>query len=200
MEILASSDPALRRWAVRLLADQPIDDETVIRSLVRLAEEESDGFVLMYLASALQRLPLDQRWALAGQIAETPLAAEDGRLQRMIWYGIEPAVASEPQQAGDWLQLALPPDLMRWTARRLAVLQVEDPNALAPAIGTTLGKLNAVQSDAVLDGLATGLKGASQLSPPAEWQAWTETLPENSDSRITIGVGRIGVSVWRRSW
>ena len=57
-------DPSehVRTWAVQLLVDHGAPSAGAIAALERLAEREDSGPVLTFLASALGRLPLDQRW------------------------------------------------------------------------------------------------------------------------------------------
>ena len=63
------------------------------------APGERSGLVLLYLASALQKLALADRWAIAEALAARSEFADDPALPLMIWYGIEPAVPEDPARA-----------------------------------------------------------------------------------------------------
>jgi putative membrane-bound dehydrogenase-like protein len=186
--LVGDPSPVLRRWAVRLLGDQAVTSPQVITALETCVAGEEDGLVLTYLASTLQRLPASERWGLAQSLASTSLAHKDQRLQMLIWYGIEPSVASEPAQVGPWLTSNLPPYLIEWTIRRLAVLQSDQPAALDQAVAATGGKLNPDQQVAFLQGLSQGFKGARNLEPPMGWNNWTQTLahPQPANSRLAL--------------
>jgi len=55
--------------------------------------------VRLYLASALQRMPLDARWPIATELAQHADDNKDHNLPLMLWYGIEPAVAADRKKA-----------------------------------------------------------------------------------------------------
>ena len=59
-------------------------------------QSDPSPVVRLYLASALQRLPSSERWAIAERSAEHATDAKDANLPLMYWYGIEPLVASRP--------------------------------------------------------------------------------------------------------
>ena len=188
VELLGDPSPSLRRWAIRLLSDQAITNPQVISALESCVAAENDGLVLTYLASSLQRLSTSERWELAQSLARTSLAQTDQRLQMLIWYGIEPSVASETDRVGPWLNSDLPPVLVEWTVRRLAVLQSDQPTALDHAVAATGGELNEDQQIAFLQGLTQGFKGARNLEPPAGWSDWTQVLtkPLPANSRLAL--------------
>ncbi len=109
----------IRAWAIRLLCEDNAPSQAVRSEFARLAKDDPSACVRLSLASALQRMPLDQRWAIAGPLAAHSEDAADPSLPLMIWYGIEPAVGKDPQ-AG--LQLALECKLAkvrRFIARRV---------------------------------------------------------------------------------
>lgn len=185
---LSSESPVLRRWAVRLLADQTISDPAVVEAFELLAAREQEGLVVTYLASALQRIPPHQRWSLARILATSKLARENPRLPMLIWYGIEPSVAAEPENAGGWLGADLPLSLVEWTVRRLALLQSENPEALTSAMQVTRGKLSGERQVAFLRGLSQGFQGARQIKTPVHWDVWKATLvnAEAADTRLVL--------------
>ena len=55
--------------------------------------------VRLYLASALQRLPLEQRWSIAEGLLSHSSDASDANLPLMIWYGVEPLVVVDTGRA-----------------------------------------------------------------------------------------------------
>ena len=75
-EFLTSSEPYVRAWAIQLvLEDRSISSE-LLTTLETLSSKDPSPIVRLYLASALQRLPIQSRW----QLAEGLLShAEDAR-------------------------------------------------------------------------------------------------------------------------
>jgi hypothetical protein len=72
------------------------------------------------LASSLQRLPVDRRWAIAEALASHAEDANDLHIPLMIWYGIEPAVALNKDKALKLATTTKIPLLRQYIARRLA--------------------------------------------------------------------------------
>jgi hypothetical protein len=85
----------------------------------RLAKEDKSPVVQLYLASATQRLPLDQRLP----ILEPLLAradASDQNLPLMLWYALEPVVGANGAAAASLLPKVQIPQLQEYIARRMA--------------------------------------------------------------------------------
>ena len=72
------------------------------------------------LASALQRMPVADRWPIAVPLAEHAEDAEDHNLPLMLWYGIEPAVAADKAQALQLVTSCKIPSVRRNITRRVA--------------------------------------------------------------------------------
>ena len=130
---LDSPDEHLRAWAVRLLVDDGAVRDDVVTRLARLAQRESSWLVCMELASALRRLPNDKGWPIAGSPAVQRAAIASPNLARMIWYGIEPAVALDPQRALALANTDVAPRIRRFIARRLG-----DEIERSPRVGPSL--------------------------------------------------------------
>src|SRR5262249_38346848 len=90
---LGHRDEHVRVWAIRLLVDAGAPSEPALRAFRDKATSDPSGLVLLYLASALQRLPLAERWPIAEALAGRQEFAGDAMLPLMVWYGLEPAVA-----------------------------------------------------------------------------------------------------------
>jgi putative membrane-bound dehydrogenase-like protein len=103
VEQLHHENEYIRRWSVQLLvedttADTPAAKE-VVEKFTALAKDDPSPLVRLALASAMQRLPLEQRWSIATNLVSHEADNDDHNLPLMIWYGIEPAVASDKAQA-----------------------------------------------------------------------------------------------------
>jgi hypothetical protein len=106
-------------------ADRPDDD--VLRRLPAQARWDPSPVVRLYLASAMQRLPVARRWELAGELAANPDNAADANLPHMIWYGIEPAIPADRDRALALLLKAKVPLVREYIARRMASAPKRQP-------------------------------------------------------------------------
>jgi hypothetical protein len=122
-EFLALFDHAnehIRAWAVRLLSDRNAPSNAAMKRMVDLAKAEDSSLVRLYLAAALQRIPIASRWPLGRALAAHAENANDPQLPLMIWYGIEPAVANSRTVALALLKDCRIPLVRQFIARRLA--------------------------------------------------------------------------------
>lgn len=158
----------VRAWAIRLLIDRHGEvPRTVCDRLAYHAEFEKSGVVRLYLASALNRLPLDRRFEVAIDLVHYAEDAEDRQQPLMIWYGIEPAVPAYPKQAVNLAVSSQLPQVRRLIARRLTA-GLADARMSAPLIRALRDSPVAVQVD-LLKGMSESLKGVRRTDPPAGW-------------------------------
>jgi putative membrane-bound dehydrogenase-like protein len=159
-------DERLRTWSVRLAAGRLEES----RHLEEDASRETSPRVLLYLASALQRLPVEQRWGLAKSLAAKKEIEADRTLALMVWYGIEPAVATDPPRAFELFEVSRSSLLRRFIARRWT----EELERDAAPIDRLLSQ-SADPTD-VLAGMAEGMKGWSRAKAPSQWAPALERL------------------------
>ena len=95
----ADKDAYVRGWCVQLCAGAGIGGRGVAAPPAGAGQVGPVAGRAPYLASALQRLPVARRWELAEALASNGDNAADQNLPHMIWYGIEPAVPTDPQRA-----------------------------------------------------------------------------------------------------
>ncbi len=121
-KLLSDDDPFVQGWAIQLsLEDQHVSPD-FLNQLVSLAKSEASPVVRLFLASALQRLPLDGRWNLAGALLGHAEDADDANLPLMVWYGIEPLVAKDKTRALKLIVQSKLPLVRQHLARRAAAL------------------------------------------------------------------------------
>jgi hypothetical protein len=118
--LLDHPQETVRAWAVRLLVEERRASEGVAAKLAEMARRDDSAAVRLALASALQRLPAAQRWPVAEALAGRGEDAGDANLPLMIWYGIEPLVAGDPDRAAGLLTKARIPLVRQYIARRIA--------------------------------------------------------------------------------
>ena len=171
----------VRTWAVRLLVDRGPPSGETVEAFGRLADREESGLVLTYLASSLQRMPIAQRWPIAGTIASKTVFADDPVLPMMLWYGIEPGVPEDPDRASSIAGAGRFGPLSRFIARRLTVGLADRPEAVSPIV-ELLGSVDdpALRRDLLL-GMADALRGLRRAEPPPGWGRASESLAASED-------------------
>lgn len=96
-----------------------------MEGLIRLANEDKSPVVRLYLASALQRIPVDQRWDVLTALVQHAEDAGDHNLPLMYWYAAEPAVGVDPVKAIALLKKCKIPIVREFIARRLATTSLK---------------------------------------------------------------------------
>jgi hypothetical protein len=110
----------LRGWAVRLLAEDRKVPPATLEKFAKMAESDPSPYVRLYLASSLQRLPLDKRWPVVEALAAHADDAQDPNLPLMVWYAMEPLVPTNKPRAAALMAKVKIPVVREHIARRLA--------------------------------------------------------------------------------
>lgn len=198
----AHPDEHVRACAIRLATDRwPLDtimgrphpvastesrrDSQVFRELIRLAESDESGLVRLTLASTLQRLPLDDRPALAKPLAAQAKDAGDHNLPLMIWYGLIPLASSKnPKDLSTLAEFAAEcalPVTRQLISRRLAELIDDQPRVIELLLGKAME--HATIGD-VLVGLSQGVAGRHKLRAPSNWRLVQELATKSDDQPL----------------
>jgi putative membrane-bound dehydrogenase-like protein len=188
--LLDSPHEAIRGWVVRLLVeDRRISDKAATR-FAELARSDKSASVRLALASALQRIQRNQRWAIAEGLAGHAEDAADDNRPLMIWYGIEPLAPDNPDRAAKLLMKCRIPLVRQYIARRIAATA---DRVLAPLV-RVLAELGdaAVQLD-VLRGMHEALQGRRQVAAPEGWSAVYRKLAESRNAEVRAKVLQLSV-------
>lgn len=97
--LLVHKEEYLRAWAIQLLTEGKEVSEAVVKKFTEMAANDESAVVRLYLASALQRLPLSQRWGIVENLIQHGEDETDHNLALMYWYGLEPLVAKDKARA-----------------------------------------------------------------------------------------------------
>ena len=76
--------------------------------------------VRLGLASALQRLSLQDRWPIATALVSHETDSADQNLPLMLWYGIEPLIPADRVRAVQLMAACKIPQVRQFISRRLA--------------------------------------------------------------------------------
>ena len=133
--LLDHDDQHVRAWSIQMLCNESssnafqdasgaktaIVDKATLSRFASLAKSDPSPIVRLYLASAVQRLPFADRWAILKGLVSHAEDIEDNNLPRMYWFGLEPMVPGHSKEA---LQLVVGgkiPALQQFVARRMVI-------------------------------------------------------------------------------
>ncbi|HZU36123.1 MAG TPA: PVC-type heme-binding CxxCH protein, partial [Gemmataceae bacterium] len=176
LQALTSREEAIRGWAIQLALEKEQAWPALLHQLAEMAVHDPSPWVRLYLASALQRLPVQERWGIAEGLLQHAEDASDQNLPLMIWYGTEPLVGADIDRAVRLIQRARIPRVREFLARRVA-----DPGRLV-ALLTTVQEPD-VQAD-VLRGLHAAFEGYRHVPMPAAWQTVFNRLTRSANAEV----------------
>lgn len=191
--LLGDTEEHVRVWAIRLLGDQKQISPEVQTKLVELARKDASGLVRLYLASALQRLPLDQRWPLALALVQRGEDVDDPQQPLMLWYGIEAAVPSHPDRALEVLRVCKYPTVRRLLTRRLTEDLEERPAPVAQVVQVLLKTSDDQVRKDLLQGMHAALSGIRKAAAPKDWDKATAALQASKDDTVKQLTQEVGL-------
>ena len=168
----------LRAWAVQL--DLEDNAPTDLPKLERMAASDRSPVVRLYLASALQRIPLSNRFDLATRLVQHGDDDQDHNIPHMLWYGIEPLVPSDPERA---LQLALKsriPKIRDFIYRRAA----SDPNSRQVLLEQLSSEKDDLQRKIILKAVNDSIASLKDVPMPTIWPALYSQLAASEDAEV----------------
>ncbi|MCA8995347.1 MAG: c-type cytochrome, partial [Planctomycetaceae bacterium] len=182
----------IRGWAVTLLCeDLPVDEEFQAQ-LLRLAKSDPSPRVRLRIASALQRVATNDRWAIAAALLRHPEDAEDQNLPLMDWYAIEPLIDEDITRFVGLAADCQIPLVTRHIARRVA--EMPDPTA---GLAEIIKLLRATESEQLredlLSGLLTGFQGRRQIPQPDAWADLWTLLQKSPSERVRQDATRLAL-------
>ncbi len=211
---LKSDDAFVRAWAIQFASENsgPMNltgpfagatpaspsvskdgDASVAPAFAELAKSDHSPVVRLFLASALQRMPVNDRWTILENLVAHAEDATDHNLPLMYWYAAEPAVALDIDRGIALAKVSRIPLIRANIARRLCAVATADAqgnvekvkvaplNALARLVSETDDA--AFQAD-VLNGMAEGLRGWQRLASPHNWSAVYEKLSASQTADV----------------
>jgi putative membrane-bound dehydrogenase-like protein len=169
--LLSHRSEHVRRWSVRFLTDRLQQESSALPQVVfshfrNMAYHDSSPKVRLELACALQRVSNDHRMAIAEGLVSHAEDATDSYLPLMIWYGIEPAVATDTTAALKLAAASRLPLVRRHIARR--VIDIEAPPIVDVVDAASNNPDETIRLD-LLQGMLDALDGRGQQSAPDSW-------------------------------
>ena len=138
LELLKSDSEYVRSWAVYLTVAFRNASPEAVRQFAALAKTEPSALVRLYLASALQRVPVDQRWDTLTALFAHGEDAGDHNQPLMVWYAAEPVVPLDMPRALGLAAGSQLPRLFTFTVQRISAVGTEDAlRVLTDRLGRT---------------------------------------------------------------
>jgi putative membrane-bound dehydrogenase-like protein len=117
---LSAPSEHLRWWSVQLLCEPREVSPALLRKFTAMARDDKSPLVRLALVSALQRLPLADRWPVLEELVQHAEDVGDANLPLMIWYAAEPLVPADHARAAQLMTRCKIPLVRQFIARRLA--------------------------------------------------------------------------------
>jgi putative membrane-bound dehydrogenase-like protein len=148
--------------------------------LAEMAKSDPSPIVRLYIASALQRMPVADRWPILEALVAHSEDATDHNLPLMYWWAAEAAVAADVDHGISLAKQSKIPLIREYIARRICAVATADAKGDVTKVNRApldaLAKLLIDTSDEafrleVLNGMSDGLRGWPLLPAPANWSA-----------------------------
>ncbi|HEX8203226.1 MAG TPA: PVC-type heme-binding CxxCH protein, partial [Isosphaeraceae bacterium] len=189
---LADDSPDVRAWTIQLALEDRTPSSALLTKLGALAGSDPSPVVRLYLASALQRLPLADRWGILEGVVGHGEDAEDHNLPLMYWYAAEPLAELDAGRAARLAAGARIPNLLPWMSRRIAAIgSAETIALLVDELGATR---RPAQRLSLLHGINEALAGRRRVAMPTAWPVVSEALLRDPDPQVRAQAAALGVT------
>ena len=174
IQLTKDKEQYIRGWAIQFMVEDAYPSKIGLDALTTLAKSESSPVVRLYLASALQRIGEDDRWAIAASLVKYKEDISDPNIPFMLWFGIEPLVAKDPKKALELAGQSQIPAITEKIGRRLI-----DGDKLEQLVAGVAKKSDAQVH--LLNGMLSGLESRADLKEPSNWSVTYEQLQADSN-------------------
>lgn len=164
---LANDNAYVRAWTIQLALENRTASADMLTTFASLAQSDPSPVVRLYLASALQKLPLQQRWDIIAGLITHGEDTDDHNLPLMYWYALEPLAAADMRRALALIDSAEIPALRAFTLRRIA--EIGSPEAIAMLVESLGTRTNDDSRLTYLSSIREALKGRRRYPMPQQW-------------------------------
>jgi putative membrane-bound dehydrogenase-like protein len=126
LDLLSHENEYVRAWAVQLIAEDGGAPDAALRKFAEMAKTDSSALVRVYIAGALQRVPVEKRWdAVAALLSRAEDRADHNQPLR-AWYAAEPLGGLDPQRALNMAADSKLPRTFSFMVQRIAGLKNQE--------------------------------------------------------------------------
>ncbi|MGA1237206.1 MAG: PVC-type heme-binding CxxCH protein [Limisphaerales bacterium] len=118
-QALESPHDTVRAWTIQLAAEDGRLTQGQLARFAKMAREDASPLVRLYIASALQRLPIEVRLPIIQALVAHGEDAQDHNLPLMYWYAMEPVVGTSTAAGMELLDTCQIAQLRQFIARRI---------------------------------------------------------------------------------
>ncbi len=186
----------LRAWRIQLVTQESdvakdgLGSISWTRSVEMASSADEKPVVRLALASALQRIRLDQRWKIAEGLLSHAEDADDHNLPLMYWYGIEPLVVADSAKAITLAKSSKIEKVSRFIVRRAAATN-DTTNAVVEWLASAG---DAATQQMLLDEMRLALEGRVNVPQPTAWTPAYEKLLQSDDASVRAKADGIAVA------
>jgi putative membrane-bound dehydrogenase-like protein len=138
LDLFGHDNEYVRSWAVYLTVANKNASPDVVGRLAPLAARDASALVRLYVASALQRVPADQRWDAVTALLAREEDRADHNLPLMVWYAAEPLVPLDMVRALRLAGETRLPRIFTFTVQRIAAVGTQEAlRVLTDRLGQT---------------------------------------------------------------
>jgi putative membrane-bound dehydrogenase-like protein len=182
----------VRAWEIQFLCEDKKVSQADLNEFTRLARTDPSPVVRLYLASAMQRLPVEDRWDVVEALSQHAEDAKDHNLPLMVWYAAEPLTTLDTERALKLAEAAKLPNILNFTVRRTAALNT--PEAFAAITESLLRATDDPHRIDILQGLGAALKGQRQVTMPKGWAAVEARLGSSQNPEVRAQVQSLSLT------
>jgi putative membrane-bound dehydrogenase-like protein len=179
---LSDEGPYVRAWAIQLALETSAASDALLKRLTELAVKDPSAVVRLYLASGLQRLPLEKRWEILEALTAHKEDSEDPNIPLLIWYALEPLAAVNAERALALATHSPMPPLFAFMVRRIG--STATPKALALLVKPLGQAKDVAQQKTILIGIQEALRGRTKVDMPEGWSDVFTVLAKSSDAEV----------------
>jgi putative membrane-bound dehydrogenase-like protein len=180
--LLPSPHEYVRAWAVQFLCESNTPSSEIMTTFAQMARSDRSPVVRLYLASALQKLPLEPRWQIVENLAHRDEDAKDRNLPLMIWYGLEPLCALDSQRSLTIASSSKLPNLLNFAVRRCAAANM--PASMRAITSLLENVLDEAKQLEALRGLSFAMQGRRSAPMPDGWDRVEAKLGSSADVEV----------------
>ncbi len=185
LDALGDQDEHVRGWAVQFLCEDMNPSQEAKAKFIQMAKQDASPVVRLRLASSLQRISTDEKWAIAANLLQHAEDSEDHNLPKMIWYGVESLIEKDPARFLELASGSKIPFVTKLIARR--AVDGDHLALLVNAIDKT-----GDNAPLMLEGMLNGMEGRTDLTAPANWAASAGKLQKSAENKaLTTAISEL---------
>lgn len=160
-----------------------------LEQLLNMASDDPSALVRLYVATELRNLDDESKFKVASALSQHDSDANDRTQPKLIWYLLEPSIASHPQLAIQLAQSTRFPHLRRCIVRRLSAEVDQHPEYLNQLLQLAV---EFERPNEILAGMIDSLTGRRSVSAPENWKQISAQLRDHSQADIAQSLAFLG--------